>query len=176
MSSLKVHTIQSIATSAALYPVMGSNVIPFGLAVIFIDVDHAVEYVRQAGSLDVRGVFAQCKLIEHNLDKNFLVLNAFHTVEFFALVLALGLISPVFYYVFAGMVYHMAFDAIHLIRLKQPFARAFSVVEYYIRSKNGSCITAVKDLFAHPDLDTRGVENADYWFLKWGINRTACYN
>ena len=176
MSSLKAHTIQSVATSAALYPVMGSTVIPFGLAVIFIDVDHALEYVRQSRSLDLRGVFPQCKLIEQNLDKNYLVLNVFHTVEFFALVLGLGLIHPVFYYVFAGMMYHFALDAVHLIRLKQPSARAFSILEYCIRSRKGGCITAVSELLARTDLDMRGVSNTAYWFHKWGIRKTVFYN
>ena len=81
MSSLRVHTIQSVATSAVLYPFIGENVVPFGLAVVFIDADHVIEYVRDTKSLDIRGVFPCCKLIESNLDKNFLVLNLFHTLE-----------------------------------------------------------------------------------------------
>ena len=43
MSSLGVHTVQSIAVGAVLCPFIGENVVPFGLAAIFIDLDHVVE-------------------------------------------------------------------------------------------------------------------------------------
>ena len=45
MSSLRFHTVQSVATSAILYPFIGENVVPFGLAVIFIDLDHIFDYL-----------------------------------------------------------------------------------------------------------------------------------
>lgn len=57
MSNLKVHTVQSVAASAVLYPVVGENAIPFGLAAVLIDLDHVIEYVRNTKSLDIRGVF-----------------------------------------------------------------------------------------------------------------------
>jgi hypothetical protein len=81
MSSLGVHTVQSVVAGAALYPFIGENVVPFGLAAIFIDLDHVIEYIRQTRSLDVRGVFAYSKLIEDNLDKRFLVWNMFHLLR-----------------------------------------------------------------------------------------------
>ena len=169
MSSLKVHTIQSLVTSAALYPVMGENVILFGLAVVFIDLDHVIEYVRDTGSLDVRGVFACSRLIEQNVHKKFLVLNIFHTVEFFLMILLLAAFFPVLYYVLAGMLYHMLFDLVHLVRSCVPFARAYSNIEYLYRRSNGKYITSVKDFFIREDLDTSGIKDLDCWFRKWGI-------
>jgi len=169
MSSLKVHTIQSVVTSAALYPVMGENVIPFGLAVVFIDLDHVIEYVRDTGSLDVRGVFTCSKLIEKNVHKKFLVINIFHTVEFFLMVLLLAKSFPWLYYVLAGMLYHMLFDLMHVVRNRTPFARAYSNIEYLYRRSISKYITSVKDLFAMEDLNTSGVKNIEYWFWKWGI-------
>ena len=94
MSSLKVHALQGVATTAALYPFIGDQALTVGLANVFIDVDHVIEYVRDTGSYDVRGVFAYSHLIEKNLDKNFLVLSAFHTIEFFILLLCLSVLFP----------------------------------------------------------------------------------
>ncbi len=167
MSSLKFHTVQSIVTSAALYPVLGENVVPFGLAVILIDVDHAVEYVRDTKSFDLRGIFAFSKLIEVNLDKRYLVLSAFHTIEFFGLVFLLSLFFPVLQYVLAGLLYHMAADILHLIRLRQLFARAYSLLEYVYRSRNPRNLTSVHQLLIRNDLATDAVRDFDYWKRHW---------
>jgi hypothetical protein len=56
VSSLRFHTVQSVATSAILYPFIGENVVPFGLAVIFIDLDHIIEYVRDLKTFKPGGV------------------------------------------------------------------------------------------------------------------------
>lgn len=172
MSSLKFHTVQSIVTSAALYPVMGENVIPFGLAVIFIDLDHVVEYVRDTKSLDLRGVFAFSKLIEINLNKKYLVLSAFHTVEFFGLVYLLSLLFPVLQYVLAGMLYHMVADFWHLIKLRQLFARAYSLVEYLYRSRNPLNLTSIHQLLIRKDIATEGVRDFEFWKQHWEAVRS----
>jgi hypothetical protein len=172
MSSLKIHTVQSLAASAALYPVIGENVIPFGLACIFIDLDHIIEYVRDTKSLDIRGVFAFSKLIEKNLGKNLLVLSAFHTIEFFFLVFTLGLFYPVFMYVLAGMAFHMAADLVHIARLNQIFARAFSLVEYLIRKKNPQAITSVYQIIRLENLNTAGIAGIEGWIARWLASRS----
>ena len=64
MSSLRFHTVQSVATSAILYPFIGENVVPFGLAVILIDTDHVIEYVRDLKTFKLRGIFFYAKFIE----------------------------------------------------------------------------------------------------------------
>ncbi len=170
MSSLRVHTIQSIAASAALYPVIGEHAIPFGLAAIFIDVDHVIEYVRDTGSLDIRGVFSYCNLIENNLDKGFLVLNIFHTAEFFALLVFLALLYPVLVYVLAGWAFHLCADLFHLIvTLRKPFARVYSILEYVYRSRNGKNITSIRELLQKDNLRTEKVHNLRGWLRKWGV-------
>ena len=172
MSSLKFHTVQSLAAGAVLYPVIGENVIPFGLACIFIDLDHVVEYVRDTKSLALKGVFPFSKLIEINLDKNFLVLDIFHTIEFFALIFGLGLFYPVFMYAFAGLVFHMAADLVHVARLNQFFARAFSLVEYLIRKKNPKAITSIYQLLTVKNLNTAGIPDIEAWIALWQTSRS----
>jgi len=169
MSSLKVHTIQSLATSAALYPLMGENVVPFALAVVFIDIDHVFGYVKETKSPDVRGVFPYCKLIETNLDKNFLVLNILHTVEFFALVLAMAVMWPVWYYVLAGLLYHMLFDVYHLKRLNRPFGRVYSLIEYMYRTGKREYITSVRELIKTEGVETAEVKDIKTWLGRWNF-------
>jgi hypothetical protein len=170
MSSLGVHTVQSIAAGAVLYPFIGENVVPFGLAAIFIDLDHVVEYIRQTRSLDVRGVFAFCKLIENNLDKRFLVWNMFHTIEFFGLIVCLATLFPVFYYVLAGCLFHMACDMVHLLREDCFFIRAFSLFEYMYRSRTGRYVLSVRDLVEKHEPDISGIPGVRSWLKKWGWN------
>jgi len=170
VSSIRFHTIQSVATSAILYPFIGENVVPFGLAVIFIDIDHVIEYVRDLKTFKMRGIFPYAKLIENNLDKNFLILAMFHTIEFLLLMLLLAVTFPVFKYVFLGMVYHMCADILYLKKLHYPFARAYSLIEYFYRSQNTSKILSVRDLFEVEGLCT-DIENYDYWISEWQLDK-----
>ena len=163
-----MHTVQSIAAGAVLYPFIGENVVPFGLAAIFIDLDHVVEYIRQTRSLDVRGVFAFSKLIENNLDKRFLVWNMFHTIEFFGLIVCLATLFPVFYYVLAGCLFHMAGDMVHLLRNDILFIRAFSLFEYMYRSRTGRYVLSVRDLVEKHEPDISGIPGVRSWFREWG--------
>ncbi len=173
MSSLKVHTIQSIAGSAVLFPFIGENVIAFGLACILIDTDHVIEYVRDTKSFQVMGVFPYSKLIETNPDKNFLVLDVFHTVEFLILIFLLGLVYPVFMYVLAGLLFHIALDLVYILRYGNPFCRAYSVIEYLIRKRNPKNITSIYQLIKSEDLATEGIKDIDKWVEKWLMSRTS---
>ena len=166
-----MHIVQSIAASAVLYPFIGENVVPFGLAAIFIDLDHVLEYIRQTRSLDVRGVFVCCKLIENNLDKRFLVFNMFHTVEFLGLIICMAILFPVFNYVLAGCLFHMACDMVRLLREDYFFVRAFSLLEYIYRSRTGRYVLLVRDLVEKHEPDISGISGIRSWLQKWGWNQ-----
>jgi hypothetical protein len=172
LSSLRFHTVQSVVTSAILYPFIGENVVLFGLAVIFIDLDHVIEYVRDLKTFKLRGIFPYAKLIEKNLDKNFLVLAMFHTIEFLLLILVLAGIFPIFKYVFFGLVYHICADIRYLKKLRHPFARAYSLIEYVCRSQNKSNIVSVRDLVEVEGLCT-DIENYDYWISEWQLDKNT---
>jgi hypothetical protein len=170
MSSLKVHAIQGAAASAALYPVMGLDSISFGLASVLIDVDHVIEYVRDTKSLKVTGVFTYCYLIEKNLDINFLVFNAFHTFEFLALILLLSIPFPALKFIFAGFLFHMAVDITHVTcNLRKPFLRAYSVIEYLLRSQSGKYLTSVRELVRVENLNTDKLDNVNGWLDTWNM-------
>jgi len=175
MSSPMVHAVQSVVTSAALYPLMGAQVVPFGLAVVLIDLDHVIEYVRNTRSYDIRGMFPCCKLIEDNLDKSFLVFNAFHTIEFLSIIALLSGLFPPLRFVLAGMIYHMAFDFFHLLKIGRPSARAYSVFEYLVRVRKQKCISRVYDLLVQDNLNTARVANFVYWAQKWADEKNNPY-
>lgn len=168
MSTMKEHTVQSIVASAVLYPFIGNNAVPFGLSVVFIDIDHVIDYVLQTRSLKVFGVFPYCKILLNAMQKNgFLVLNLFHTVEFFLLIAILGLLHPVFFYILAGMLFHMALDVYHLSRSNIVFFRAFSIIEFFIRSRSNTHITSFEKLLQQEDVDLSGVKNFNSWLSHW---------
>ena len=170
MSRLKTHAIQGAVATASLYPVIGGHAISFGLATVFIDVDHVFEYVRDTKSCDVRGLFTYCNLIEENLDKNFLVLSTFHTIEFFILMLCLSALYPGLAYVVAGMALHMVTDLYHIsVTLRRPFARAFSLVEYIYKSRTDNYLTSVKELVQQDHLNGNSTRNVQHWLRKWNL-------
>jgi len=162
-----VHTVQSFAAGAALYPLIGENVVPFGLAAIFIDLDHVIDYIRHTRNPDIRGIFACCKLIENNLSKPFLVLNIFHTVEFFGLLVCLATLFPVFNYVLAGCLFHMVCDMVHLQRNSNLFVRVYSLFEYIYRSRTGPYLLSVRDLVENHEPDISGIAGIRSWLRKW---------
>lgn len=168
MSRLKTHALQGAAAAAALYPVIGEHAVSFGLATVLIDVDHVFEYVRDTKSFDVRGLFTYCNLIEDNLDKNFLVLSAFHTIEFFIVMVGLSVLCPELIYVVAAMVLHMITDLYHIsITLRRPFARAFSLIEYMYKSRSDLYLTSVKELVRQEKLNITTARNVQHWLQKW---------
>lgn len=173
MSSLTFHTAQGVITSAALYPILGENVIPFGIATVFIDLDHVMEYIRDTKCFDVRGLFTYSKLTELNLQRNFLVLSAFHTVECFALIAVLAFVYPVLWYVLAGMLYHLVADVVNMIRLGKPFGRAYSLIEYMIRRRQGIYLTSMHELLRRHDIITDGVRDFDFWKRRWQGTKTS---
>jgi len=168
MSSLKEHTIQSVTTSAVLYPFIGNNAVTFGLSVIFIDIDHVIEYIRQTGSWRIFGVFPCCQIIENAVkQKCFFVLSPFHTLEFFLLIFFLGRVNPLFYYMLAGMLYHLSLDMYHLARSGILFLRAFSLIEYFIRARQKKYITSFVKLLQQDEVDVSDVKHFSYWFNHW---------
>jgi hypothetical protein len=171
MSSLTVHAVQGAAATAVLYPVIGEHAVTVGLASVFIDIDHVITYVRDTCCLDVRGLFAYSDLLEINLDKNYLVLSAFHTIEFFLLLLCLTPLVPELKYVIAGMALHMVTDLYHnSITLRQPFARAFSLLEYFYRSRSDKYLTSVRELVRQDNLNVQGIRDISGWLRKWNLD------
>jgi len=169
MPGITTHCAQAALSSAVIYPFAGGvNAAVFGLAVVLIDLDHVVEYVRQTGSWRFWGVFPCCSFVSNNLSRGFYVLNAFHTLEFLLIVGVLGLLHPSFFYVAAGVLWHFALDLVMLARRKMTSKRALSVVEYMIRSRNPNNIIRFHDLMRRQDVSIpKGRWNYPRWIEHW---------
>lgn len=130
-----VHLIQGATGAVILYPFIGEKILIFGMSVVFIDLDHFVEYYRDTLSIDLKGFFEYHDILSNNLD-NYLGLNLFHTIECYIILFFAGLVLPDLRLVLFGFIFHHLFDQIKLTWMKRPFARAFSIIEYFIRRKH----------------------------------------
>jgi hypothetical protein len=132
--SPKFHAAQGAVGAAVLYPWLGPQALVFGLAVVLIDLDHLIPYVRDCKSLSVSRFFRYHAATPEI--PGYLALAWFHTIEFFGLLLALGFLNQVFWVILGACLFHLAFDVLKAVRMGKPFLRAFSFTEYYLRRKN----------------------------------------
>ncbi len=129
-----IHLIQGAVSVVVLYPIAGDKAIVFGLSVVLIDVDHFIEYYAYIRRLDVKGMLRYHEWQLNNLEGR-LGLNLFHTVECYLIIFLFGIFFPTANFILMGFLFHHLFDEILLIKKKNPFARAFSIAEYFIRKK-----------------------------------------
>jgi hypothetical protein len=176
MPGLQTHCVQAALGSAAVFPFTGFEYAAvFGLSTVLIDVDHVIEYVRQTGSPKLWGVFPCCQIIQNNLHRGFYVFNLFHTAEILLLTGLLGLVHPVFFYVFAGVLWHCALDLFELARKNAPFIRALSIIEYCIRARKPGTLVRVHDLLRINALSIpKDRWNYPAWIRHWQHCRTLC--
>lgn len=126
------HIIQGAISGTVLYPIAGAYAIVIGVSVVGIDLDHFLEYYIDRRRLDIRGMIEYHDILLNNLD-GYLGLNLFHTIECYLLLFVLGLFFPMANFILLGFLFHHLFDEIQLIKMKKPFVRAFSIIEYFIR-------------------------------------------
>ncbi len=161
------HLVQSVVSTVALYPVIGAGAIPFGLAVILIDLDHCITYLMDTEDRTFRGFFVYYDIILKNIDKDYYGLYLFHTAEFYCIGLLLGRWIPLCNYVIAGCLFHHALDTLAAVRLGNPFVKAFSIIEYFVRRKQHR--TSIKELLGCKGVNTDGIEDLEKLVALWGI-------
>ena len=164
--SPSVHIVQGALSAAALYPVVGEAAIPFGLAVVLIDLDHVLAYLWDTGDWTFRGFFVYHDVILHNLHTGYLGLSLFHTVEFYLLCLLLASWQPLFYPVLAGCLFHHLFDMVNLVRLGHPFCKSLTITDYLLRRKDHP--VSIRDILAHPAVRLEGIRGIREWAERWG--------
>ncbi len=174
MSSPTVHIAQGIGSTAVLYPFIGENAVVFGLSVILIDIDHIIQYVDDTKNLNPKGFFIYFNFLNshlrnRNIDKDYLCINLFHTIECYLLLLLLAGSFPVLYYVLFGFLFHHLFDQINMIKNEVPYCRALSIPEYFIRKKNK--ITSVHEILENKQVNIRAFPDLDKWAVRWGVKK-----
>lgn len=140
-----IHLIQGALCSAILYPYIGDKALLFGTSVVMIDLDHFIGYYKDTGRLSIKGLLEYHKILLNNLD-NLLGFNLFHTVECYIVLFIGSLYFPDMIWVLLGFLFHHLFDQIQLLKLKRPFARVFSIVEYFIRKKRNNYYTSIHEV------------------------------
>ena len=130
--SLVAHAIQAVSIVPVLYPLYGRYAFVFAAAVCLIDLDHYIEYVYVTRCFDIKGMIKVHDLALNNMH-GLIGLNIFHTFECYLPLLFLGFWHKIFFFVLGGFLFHHLFDQIALIKMGYPFARAFSILEYYWR-------------------------------------------
>ena len=139
--NVREHVWLGGGVAAALSPVLGvEESAVFWAATVLIDVDHHWDYVYRNGFTDwsLRRALAFHRFLFGTLRRpEFLALNLFHTVEWFALAIAAGawLGSSAVLAAVLGMLFHLALDLAWLGWHGATFKRALSVVEYVIRRR-----------------------------------------
>lgn len=133
--TLKAHTIQAGVAVAATAPWLnGAELTVLFLSVVLIDVDHYFDFVVVTRRYGLGDMFKFHNWVWKKRTEVF-GLSAFHTVEVFALLWALGFMSHYFWIVLGGFLLHMAADMIFLYRLGCIHNRAFSLIEYAVSKK-----------------------------------------
>ncbi len=104
----------------------------FFLSSFLIDFDHYMCAAVKLGKLNLKNAlkyYKRMQEIEENEARRGIFrkghFHIFHTIEFHALVLALGFIHPMFMYVFAGMVFHSAVDFAWMAHRRRLYRREF---------------------------------------------------
>jgi hypothetical protein len=165
--SPSVHIVQGAVSAAVLYPVVGVPAIPFGLAVVLIDLDHLLTYLWDTGDWTFRGFFVYNHVLLQNLHTGYLGLSPFHTVEFYLLCLLLAPWQPIIYPVLAGCLFHHLFDLVNLVRLGHPFCKSLTITDYLLRRKKH--VATIRDVLAHPDSRLEGINGTEEWAARWGV-------
>ena len=137
---LKEHIFYGGSASIVLYPTFGPVTAFFFIGSVLIDVDHYIDFLYFAGfrNWSVRAMFRFHSILARWRNKpNLYALEAFHTMEFFAALLAVGIYfkSSILLLTFAGMVFHLFLDLIRLRQYNGVHLRALSFIEYWIKAR-----------------------------------------
>jgi hypothetical protein len=164
--NLREHVVLGGAAAAALSPILGTqDSVVFFAASVLIDVDHYWDYVQRNGFQDWgwRRTFAFHRALFPQIRRpDFLAMNLFHTVEWFALVYVAGvwLHQSTLIAAFWGMVFHLSLDLVRLAWCRALFSRALSVVEFVIRRRLLRARGVDPDLVYRETLEAIGVWRA----------------
>jgi hypothetical protein len=137
---VKEHIAYGGAASLALYPSFGEKAVFFFLGSVLIDLDHYIDFLYYGRFRDwrIRNMFRfHGQMSRWKGRADVLALEAFHTAEFLALFLWVGLHfnSAEVLLLSAGMIFHLGLDLLRLFQHKAVGARALSFVEYWVRAR-----------------------------------------
>ncbi len=107
--TLTQHTKLTGVAALLLFPFWnGTQLFWFAVGSILIDIDHYIFYVLRCRRFDIRGMFRYFDdLQEIQKSIPYAGLCIFHTLDFFVLIGLLALYRPFFFYLLAGLLFHL---------------------------------------------------------------------
>lgn len=110
-----IHIILTLPITYILYPYIGLiNVIFFFLGGWAFDVDHYLYCIFKHKNFSLK----DCYEFHHPFAKEKDLLHIFHVIEFYLLILIIGLFIQPILWLFLGLLYHISFDFIKGAYLK----------------------------------------------------------
>jgi hypothetical protein len=143
----KTHAILGAVFSLLIYFIFHLsffNVILIFLASVFIDSDHYLWYVYIKKSINLKNAYywfrekreKWLKLSKKEKEDHKRVYLIFHCIEFWIVLLALSLTNKIFLFILIGVLFHMIFDYIEILYLKEKLYPKFSLIYIYFKNKD----------------------------------------
>ena len=111
----------------------------FFLASTLIDLDHFAWFAWRFKSLDI----AEAKrMFENHELREYPVLKAFHTIEFWLIMIVLGMLGGVWFFLLLGASFHLAIDAVQIVLYERKHPeikkalRSWSIIGFAFKSAN----------------------------------------
>ena len=114
-----------------LYPFLGKIVWIAYLSSILIDIDHLYVYYKKIKKYGFKQTLKYAIGInKESVDVLKISLYPLHTIEFFILILILGIFYPIFILIFVGLIYHLIIDLLWDFGMYNKYWKYYSVVQY----------------------------------------------
>ena len=134
------HTILGIIAAALFYPIFGINAWMIAATAVLIDVDHYLFYAIKKRDFSYAGAYSwhveqeiKAKRMARKGIRKRGPFHIFHTIEFHLLLLLLSFRNTIFFYAFAGFVFHSAVDFVDLALTKTIYRREYFFTSWLIR-------------------------------------------
>ncbi|MBI5787537.1 MAG: hypothetical protein HZA78_01590 [Candidatus Schekmanbacteria bacterium] len=133
--SIKHHAVQAAIFSALFAPYLGWDTIVIFLSMLFIDLDHYLDYIIVCRRFGIKSMFKFHDWLWERRESIYAI-SIFHTVEVFLLLFVLGFFKRGFWLILFGFLIHYLADLYFLYKNNSLSVRAFSIIEYMLK-RNG---------------------------------------
>lgn len=128
MPLVKTHIITSAVLAITLYPIIELNAITVFLSGVLIDIDHYIEYAIDFKDFSLKRSY---NYFIKEIPKD--VLQIFHVIEFWIILLAMAYFIEFLRYVIVGMALHITLDFLDMQERNIKGTRATSAIMWVLR-------------------------------------------
>lgn len=128
MPAVKTHIIISSVLALTLFPIIGLNALIVFFSGILIDFDHYLQYIIDFKDYSLKRAY---KYFISTVTSD--VLQIFHVVEFWIILVVMAILIEFLKYVIIGMAVHIAMDFLDMQEKNIKGARATSAIMWVLR-------------------------------------------